>query len=289
MEKMNTILHSKNNTMLNNNSFYNEEELKIFVDYFVYKNDSCKINFLQYLENFVTVHGKRISDQEAKDKSLRPYSHGSISANLSHWDYSGEHMLVNNVKKDNIVTYILSNPSFVPTSSRIKDINKLRPDWNHVNIDGDNALHLLAKNNTVSGLDKLINELAVKTDLKNKNGEYFINLLVNSKNFTVNSRDNADFIIREISSLEKIRKCCVKFSDLLEKSSLTKLKHMSSELDLINTKMLTHIEQNVDLQNKRIVNFYYETHKEFNDTLNFYILNKKVKKQVQPSIPRNKI
>lgn len=163
--------------------FYSEEEKQLFIDHFLLKGDEVKKQFRDYLENFIKTNGVEVAENLKKPSAYK----GSEPINQlqrNNWAYDSHHMLWDKYSRDNVLTHIL--PTFIPDTNSalshngylhffetLTNINKLHPNWNHKNKEGNTALHIIANKGQLYLANKLIEDFDINIDIKNKNGDYY--------------------------------------------------------------------------------------------------------------------
>lgn len=129
---------------------YTENDLQIIKEYFFDKQTYARQNYDNWCEYI---------------KKLPEYL-----VHLNSHDF-----VIGNEDRDNLVTYVLKNIPQRATNGLLHMINKTRPDWNYKDKNGEHCLFFLVRQNLVrkDSINKLIKDLHVDPDIKNKKGEYF--------------------------------------------------------------------------------------------------------------------
>lgn len=183
---------------------YAREHKDILYNYFIRKDNKDKESFEKYLEDYTKANGVYKLDDNIK------YYTNSRIALLSHlWDYDSYHMLWNVKTHDNLITYMLQQKEFLPRDFR--DLNKLKPNWNHVNNKGNNALHILGQRSNDQAIKEILSEISIDQNKKNNNEDYYTFMFLKPNNPELFVADSvAELFIEnpehfENSSLDKIK------------------------------------------------------------------------------------
>lgn len=155
---------------------YTQDDLKIINDYFFKLGNNSKQNYLAWCEEI---------------KKSEPY----LVFENSH------HFVMNDEKRNNLVTYVLSSPKLKSSLNPFYKINTTRPDWNYQNSEGEHSLFLITRKGVFpeSTVDKLIKDLNIDTEIKNKKGQYFTHIFFEKEHWEnllgirVNFQDEIDF------------------------------------------------------------------------------------------------
>lgn len=210
--------------------YYSEEEKQLFLDYFLYKGDEVKAKFRQYLENYIKTTGVELEEHLKKP----PVYKGKEPINQlqrNHWVYDSHNMLWDKNTRDNVLTHVLPILLDVPHLSldhekivkllcSLENMNKLHPNWNHKNKEGNTPLHLMAKTGHYVLTNRLINEFNLDTEIKNKNGDYYTFLFVHPD---TKATINPDWIIDIFN----------KNAHHFEKASMDKLVEIKSNIETL--------------------------------------------------------
>lgn len=245
---------------------YAQEHKDILYNYFIRKDDKDREIFEQYLEAYAKANGVYKIDD-----NLKYYTNCRITL-LSHlWDYDSYHMLWNNETHDNLVTHMLAQKEFLPKNFR--DLNKLLPNWNHVNSDGNNALHILAQRSNDQAIKQILNEIVIDKQKKNNMGDYYT--------FTFLKPNNPEQFIAD-----SVAEMFIENPEHFENSSLNKIKEIQRNINNLRTikienyyrfKNNSTIEEAIDETGKKfslldkIVQYYYlekTTQEKFNNEPN---------------------
>lgn len=182
---------------MNKMKYYTEEEKQILINFFTNEGSNSKKNFNEYLNNYVKTNGIRVAEHLLLKESTNWKSPEKEKLlNPANWIYNSKHILWNNEQEDNAVTYLLSLHNFNASGTSLKNLDKLKPNWNHQNKDGNTALHLFAEEKIYSCIEKLLQlDPTIDTNLENKKGETFGKILLDKALFNVrNDYDETEFI-----------------------------------------------------------------------------------------------
>lgn len=155
---------------------YTENDLKVIDDYFFKLGNNSRQNYLAWCEEI---------------KKSEPY----LIAENSH------HFIMNDEKRNNLITYVLSSSKLKSSLNPFYKINTTRPDWNYQNTDGEHSLFLITRKGIFpeSTVDKLIKDLNIDTEIKNKKGQYFTHMFFEKNHWEnllgvrVNFEEKIDF------------------------------------------------------------------------------------------------
>lgn len=188
------------NQQIKHPDYFSEEEKKILINYFVLEGKSCKKDFHDYLSELIKTYG--VENDNIPIKAPINPNNSVVLSNINHWDLDLSYVLWGNEKNDNLATFLFSEDKFDFSKTKIKNLNKLNINWNHINNDGENALHIMAKKNSISGIEDLINNQKVDGDVKNNHGNYFSWYLVHPEFVFPKSKNIEHFFISEIYKLQ---------------------------------------------------------------------------------------
>lgn len=260
-----------------NYEYYTNQEKSILINFFIKEGKNCNIEFKNYLESFVTKYGKKIYDKHP----LRRVT--SILDELGNYEYESPLYIWENEKNDNLVTYVFSHPGFVMTTGKIKNLKKLKVNWNHLNNEGENFLFHV-KMQKIEQLKELIQNEKVKTDLLNNSGEvFYFNIFKNHKSISKNMSDCSLEDINLNNVINLIFENC-ELMNLMEKSKIEEFKKSFHDCLNIIEKKLYEIAKR---ENKNFPKSYeedfnndclfFKEHRLYLDKIfNYYILNKKL-------------
>lgn len=229
-------------------SYYTEEEKKIILDKIIYQSENCKINFDNYLDNFIKTYGTPVEEEFLNINAKNYYinNNPNKAVNPINWRYNTHQILWGNENNDNLVTFILSHPNYNKNIKGLRALNKLHPNWNHQNKDGNNALHLLAKMGQISDLKKILHDFPLDTNQKNKNKDYFTYLLLSPESFSLDLPFHKDktMFYREIGYTSTVMDLFIAHSEHFSNISLNKIEVLQNNVQLIKEKLWNNMEQN---------------------------------------------
>ena len=165
---------------------YTEDDLKVINNYFFKLGNNSKQNYLAWCEEI---------------KKSEPY----LVAENSH------HFIMNDEKRNNLITYVLSSHKLKSSLNPFYKINTTRPDWNCQNAEGEHSLFLITRKGifSESTVDKLIKDLNIDTEIRNKKRQYFTHMFFekdyweNLLGIRVNLEEKIDFSKIESSRYHK--------------------------------------------------------------------------------------
>lgn len=260
-------------TILKHPEYYTDEEVQLFTDFFISKNNSCKKKFNLYLENFLNVYAQNTKDSE-ENLSDNKFKN---RIQLKDYEYSTSHVKINNENQDNIITFILSSPKFMISNTRMKNLKKLCPDWHYQNNQGNTALHCLASNGESNEIIDLMNEYKIDPSIKNKNGDTFLSILLNPKSFMCYSKDYYSFVYKEITKIEKIAELIEKCQTNFENEPLEKILENKNNFEILKEKLLLHINANKkELYNTNVMISLKEITEFIEKVINYHYLEKSI-------------
>lgn len=262
--------------------YYNEEEKQLFLDYFIYKGDEVKAQFRQYLENYIKTNGVEVEEHLKKPqvyKGRQPIN----QLQRNHWVYDTHHMLWDEKTRDNVLTHVLpilleeshlvlSHYKIVKLLAALENMNKLHPNWNHKNKEGNTPLHLMAKKGHYVLAERLIEEFDLNTDAKNKNGDYYTFMFVHPE---TKASLNPDWIVEQFN----------KNLHHFEKISMDKLVELKGNIEALKELELNK-PQNPDVKpqytREQIEKSVEQKYRGLDNFINHYYL-----KKVVPQIDSN--
>lgn len=256
--------------------YYTEEEKRILDNFFVQEGLNCKKDFKEYMENFVTKYGKRVHDKDPT-KIVK-----SIVDELGNFEYASPPYVWGNENNDNLVTYVFSQTNFIMSSTKLKNLEKLKVDWNHINNQGENFLFYIQMYK-INEWKELIKEQEVQTDLINNMGEvFFINIF---KNYRSRSKNINDCRLEDVRLTDTINF----ISDyehliaVMTEEKIEAFKHSFHECtDIIEKKLYEIAKKENKIQrmydeDKENGNLPYEEQRQYmNKIFNYHLLNKKL-------------
>lgn len=256
---------------------YSQEDKDIFLNYFVLEGKSCKVNFKNYVVEYVKSYGKLIEE----DQRVPPRHIYNVQAHdiVINYEYNTHNIMWGNENNDNLVTYITSHPDFYPTNAKMKALNFLRPNWNHINNEGNNVLHCLAKKGAYSDINELLKKDRLDTELKNNNGDYYTHLLLSPSAFpgfgNISHNDNFAFI-RVYSYVNKIMEVLADNSDHFLNSPHTKIVEIKENVATVKANMMKFLDDNPKYDKNKSMNIYQETFTHLDKFINDVYLQTKV-------------
>ena len=261
---------------------YTEDEKQIFIDHLVYKKSGCRQKFIAYLEDFIKTHGEEVSPEHRIAVAKHLQSVNPIHAQLKNWRYETHNVLWGNDKNDNLVTFILSHPDFEVTNSRMKDLNKVHPDWNHKNHDGNTALHLLAQRGQIHQIEQVVKDFPLDVDIKNKDGDYFTFLLFTP---SIRFRNNIDEfeldVLRAISYVNQIFKVVKNYPHHFESASKSKIERIAHNYENLKNNIVASSARGQTIDairfKDRFEEFFIEQSKDLDTFINFFLMKKNLK------------
>lgn len=241
--------------------YYTEQEKEILLNYFVKEGMNSKKDFKDYIEYYVKEHGEKVDDK-FKDRRIE----GAWSE-LGNYNFEDVNYLWGNENNDNLVTYIYAQRKFVPSSSKIKNLNKLRVNWSHITNKGENIL-FYTRMYYLEQTQTLIEEQNIPTDLVNIEGEVFFTHIFDDYRST--SKDMQDTRIEEVR-LENTMNLVSKYNNLFECMSIEKIEYVKEKfLACVNTIEQRFyeviIKENAKREKQKQIEINYEQDK-LNDTL----------------------
>lgn len=257
--------------------FYTEKEKAILINFFIDEKNNSKKDFKEYLECYVNKHGNKVHD---KFKNRRI---DGVWSELGNYEIDKVEYFWGNETDDNLVTYLYAQRKFIPSSTKIKNLDKLQINWNHLNNKGENILfytrmyHLEVTNG-------LIEKHNLATDLVNINGDVFFTHIFDDYRST--SRDLHETRVEE-GRLESTMNLVGKYNELLEFMSIDKIEYMQNKfhecVDTIEKKLYECAAR----ENKGVSYSYeedklneslpYKEHRIYMDKIfNYHLINKKL-------------
>jgi len=265
---------------------YTEEEKQLFVDYLVYKEENCKQNFAAYLEQFISLYGQPIAPELFIEL---PVTHkDNIFSQLKNFKYDTSHVLWGNDNNDNLVTFMLSHPDFDASNSRLKDLNSVRPNWNHQDKNGNTALHLLALNAKRTTIQRVQEHFPINVNAKNKNEDYFTFLLLKPTFTFRNKHQIDDELITLLYYIPSIYEVITQHPKHFERASTTKIQEISDNYHKLKELIIAKIEENGGNQNQHGIKYLQEKTQPMDYFINHFLMNKKIS-NTQKEKPKMKI
>lgn len=268
---------------------FSDKEKEILLNHLVHKGDSCKKNFGEYIEQYVKTYGLEVADELKK-----PVPPGAaFQMQLLNWRYDSHHVMWGNENNDNLVTFVIAHPKFCLSNSKLRDINKLHPDWNHKTKQGNNVLHILAAKGEINTIKQLLKDFPLNPNIKNNEEEYFTHILIKSTSLRSHANYEHRFVIKDLSYLEKITEIFLQHPEHFEKASLTQLLKIQEGIDFLKKRAWSTVEE-VNQSGNRTINIQYaremfdESSNQLDSFMSYFILNKTVKSEVKTS-KKNKI
>lgn len=218
-------------------SYYSEEEKQIFEDHFLRHTDGHRIRYEQYVAKVIASHDPEknliIIDEKIKNPGKRLHARNQLRDQQATVRFDTHNVLWDKGTGDNLITHFLSQESFSPSSTALFDLNRVHPNWNHKNKNGDNPLMLLVKRGGYVLAKRLIADFPLDTDSKNKKGEYFTHLLFNPEFFSKPPHeDSIKYLVKVTVSFDKIFEAMHDYPHhFSDKKTLEK---MVGEMDKIN-------------------------------------------------------
>lgn len=191
---------------------YNIKEKEIIYNYLVIKEPLHINNFSLYLQEYVKNHGRYKSE-------VAHMSYNSMLSALPEiYDYNTNNILWDKITGDNLITFFLQEKNFLPKN--FSNLDKLKPDWNHINHEGNNALHYLAMRNNDIAIKEILEKHNIEKNLKNNNGDYYTFLFL--KPYDI-----------ELINPEPIAQCFLDNPEHFANSTLDKLEEIKDNLEVI--------------------------------------------------------
>ena len=258
---------------------YSEEEKKILLNYLVLKSNNCKNEFKSYVQQYVENYGTPVE----QENRVAPKVSTNIQVHdiVNNYYYDSSHIMWGNENNDNLVTYILSHPDFDASSNaRLKALNFLHPNWDHINKEGNNALHCLAKSGNISAIQKVKEMYEANDNLKNNEGFYYTNLLLSVDAFPVNKfhaigKDNFAFI-RPYSYAKKIIHVLHENIDHFFNLPQDKILVIKSNIDTVKENMINFLDNNPKYDRTKSKNIYNDTFADLDKFISYVYLQSKV-------------
>jgi ankyrin repeat protein len=274
-------------------SLYTEEEKKLLMDFFLFKTQGSKQNFNKYLENFIKEYGEEVAEEFKKPIQCKT---DSVYTQLNNWRYNTHHVKWST--DDNIVTFMLSHKKFVVSNAQLKNLNKLHPDWNYQNKNGDTALHIMAKNGEVYLLKQLLNDFPLNVELKNKSNEQFVFYLFNKDDKLewsneLNPRNAIELLVKKMAYLDTSIKIFNQYQVNLENISKNKILKFKITIEEIKENLFEYLnfleEKDPGLDKGYAVDKLDELFNDLEKMIAYYYLDKNINRNKTTSNSRVKI
>jgi hypothetical protein len=263
-------------------AYYSEEEKDLIINHLVLHKENGKKRFEQYIKDFISTYGIHVEKFQDKNKSknVNPLT------NTGNWEYSAEHMLWNNEINDNVVTAVLGHPN----NSLIKNLRKLKPNWNHINNEGNNALHFLAKQGEITHLKELLVEYEMNINAINKDNDYFSYILFKSSALPLIKQNDPVIQSKIMTYLENIENLILTFPNHFKNIQLDKLKEIQQSWN--ETKSVVQSNEFLNVPNRQYPQYVKETTLGFEKVdklLNYYYLQITINNSEKQTIKKAKI
>lgn len=255
--------------------YYTEQEKAILINFFISEGMNSKKNFKEYVEFFVKTHGKRVSDK-FKNRRIE----GAWSE-LGNFEIEEVQYFWGNENNDNLVTYLYSQPKFIISSAKIKNIEKLKVDFNHVTNSGENIL-FYTRMYRLEETKELIEKYNIKTDLVNIKGEVFFSHIFD--NYYSNSKDLHQVELEGVR-LEDTMNMIAQYNHVLHLINKEQIEYTQQKfydcVDKIEKKLYEIVKKEnktYSYENDKLNgSLPFNEHREFMGKIfNYHILNKKM-------------
>lgn len=262
--------------------YYLDKEKEVLINYFVTEGHNCKKDFKDYIDSYVKQHGEKVADK-FKDRTIH-----SAWNELGNYELEDVNYFWGNENNDNLVTYVYSQPKFVPTTTKINNLDKLKVNWSHVTNKGENFL-FYTRMYYLKQTKDLIAEKNIDTNLINHDGEVFFTHIFD--NYCSKSKDMHDVDIEDVRLVDTMN-LIGDYHYLLEKMDIEKIKYMQNKfhlcVDIIEQKFYQiATRENANKEPAKQIEISYEKDK-LNDQLpfrkhriyldkifNYHLMNKK--------------
>lgn len=282
-------MNNLNNVKKQHPNTFSDKEKEILLNHLVIKGDSCKKNFGEYVEHYVKTYGIEVVDELKK-----PVPPGAgFQMQLLNWRYDSHHVMWGNDNNDNLVTFVIAHPKFCISNSKLRDINKLHPDWNHKTKQGNNVLHILAAKGEINTIKQLLKDFPLDPNVKNADNEYFTHILIKPTSLKSHPNHEHRFVVKDLSYLEKVAEIFIQYPEHFEKASLNQLLEIQEGIDFLKKRAWTTVEE-VNQSGNKTINMVYaremfnKSSSQLDSFMSYFILNKTVKDEVKVS-KKNKI
>lgn len=232
--------------------YYTEEVKNILINYFISDGLNSKKNFNNYYDDFISTYATMVSEDKRVVETINPNTK-KVVIQQSNWIYSTQSVLWNNEKNDNLITFLISQEQFDFSNTKLNNINKLRPNWNHINHDGNNALHLLFKRKQFNEdlTATFINKYAVDPCVINNEGRYFSYPYTQKESFlyqyTTNGNDKN--LIHDIDHLVLLSDILKHYPEHFSTLSINDIKTIKEDLQEVSDNIFTFIQDNDNIFN----------------------------------------
>lgn len=257
--------------------YYTDQEKSILINFFIKEGKNCNVEFKDYLTSFVKKYGQKMYDKHPGRRV------NSVLDELGNYEYESPPYVWGNENNDNLVTYVFSQPGFVMTTGKVKNLKKLKVNWHHINNEGNNFLFYI-KMSRIEQLKELIEEKKIQTDLINNNGEVFYYHIF--KNYRSASKELVDCYLEDARLIETMDLLSNnnELMDLMTKEKIEELKNSFHECVDVIEKKLYEVSKKY---NKGLQKSYeedaknnclpFKEHREhMNKFFNYNLLNKKL-------------
>lgn len=255
--------------------YYTEQEKAILINFFITEGMNSKKNFKEYIECFVNNHGTRVSDK-FKDRRI-----DGAWSELGNFEIEDVQYFWGNENNDNLATYVYAQSKFVMSSVKIKNMEKLKVDFNHITNAGENIL-FYTRMYRLEETKELIEKYNLETDLVNIHGEVFF-IHIFDKYYST-SKDMHESRMEDVR-LESTMNLIAEHNHILQYVDKEKIEYLQQKFhDCVNSIEKRLYELSAKEKNARNYEedklkglLPYSEHREFMDKIfNYHILNKKL-------------